>query len=154
MKSKNILFIHHSPSLNTIKLSNHVKNKLCNFSLNVNFKTLNSLETKASSFHLVDGLIIGTTENFGYMSGLTKDFFDRCYDELKDKTQGLPVAYYVRAGLDGEGSKVAINKILVGLRWKQVLPPLIFKGPWSNNYINQVEEYILTFANGIELGIY
>ncbi len=154
MKSKNILFIHHSPSLNTIKLSNHVKNKLCNFSLNVNFKTLNSLETKASSFYLVDGLIIGTTENFGYMSGLTKDFFDRCYDELKNKTQGLPVVYYVRAGLDGEGSKVAINKILVGLRWKQVLPPLIFKGPWSNNYINQLEEYVLTFANGIELGIY
>ena len=88
------------------------------------------------------------------MSGLTKDFFDRCYEELKDKTQGLPVVYYVRAGLDGEGSKVAINKILLGLRWKQVLPPLIFKGPWSNNYINQVEEYILTFANGIELGIY
>ena len=25
---------------------------------------------------------------------------------------------------------------------------------WSNNYISQVEEYILTFANGIELGIY
>ncbi len=65
MKSKNILFVHHSPSLNTIKLSNHVKKKLCNFSVNVNFKTLSSLETNVSSFHLVDGLIIGTTENFG-----------------------------------------------------------------------------------------
>ena len=154
MKPKKILYIHHSPSANTIKLSNHVENNLCNFSQNINFKMLSSLEANTSSFHLIDGLIIGTTENFGYMSGLTKDFFDRCYDELKDKTQGLPVAYYVRAGLDGEGSKVAINKILVGLRWKQVLPPLIFKGPWSNNYIKQVEEYVLTFANGIDIGIY
>ena len=115
---------------------------------------LSSLEANTSSFHLIDGLIIGTTENFGYMSGLTKDFFNRCYDELREKTQGLPIVYYVRAGLDGEGSKLAINKILKGLSWKQVLPPLILKGVWSDDYINQIEEYVLTFANGIELGIY
>ena len=115
---------------------------------------LSSLETNTASFNLVDGVIIGTTENFGYMSGLTKDFFDRCYEELKEKTQGLPIVYYIRAGLDGEGSKLAIDKILTGLRWKQVLPPLIFQGTWSDNYINQVEEYVLTFAYGIELGIY
>ncbi len=154
MKSKNILFIHHSPSANTIKLSNKIENTLYNFSQNINFKMLNSLETNTASFNLVDGVIIGTTENFGYMSGLTKDFFDRCFEELKEKTQGLPIVYYIRAGLDGEGSKLAIDKILTGLRWKQVLPPLIFQGTWSDNYINQVEEYVLTFAYGIELGIY
>ena len=154
MKKKNILFIHHSPSTNTIELSNLVEDKINNLNNNINLNVLNTLETNISSFKKVDGVIIGTIENFGYMSGLTKDFFDRCYEELKEKTQGLPVIYYVRAGLDGEGSKVAINKILVGLRWKQVLPPLIYKGPWSNNYINQVEEYVLTFANGIDMGIY
>ncbi len=154
MKQKNILFIHHSPSVNTIKLSNHVENKLCNFSQNINLKVLNTLETNASSFKLIDGVIIGTIENFGYMSGLTKDFFDRCYEELKEKTQGLPTIYYVRAGLNGEGSKLAVNKILTGLRWKQVLPPLIIKGPWKDENINKLEEYVLTFASGIELGIY
>ena len=154
MKKKNILFIHHSPSENTKKLATLVENKIDSITSDINLKTLNLIDVNSSSFKEIDGLIIGTIENFGYMSGLTKDFFDRCYEELKDKTQGLPVVYYVRAGLDGEGTKVAINKILLGLRWKQVLPPLIFKGPWSNNYINQVEEYILTFANGIELGIY
>ncbi len=154
MKSKNILFIHHSPSANTIKLSDKIENTLYNFSQNINFKMLNSLETNTASFNLVDGVIIGTTENFGYMSGLTKDFFDRCYEELKEKKQGLPIIYYIRAGLDGEGSKLAIDKILTGLRWKQVLPPLIFQGTWSDNYINQVEEYVSTFAYGIELGIY
>ena len=92
-----------------------------------------------SSFKEIDGLIIGTTENFGYMSGLTKDFFDRCYDELKDKTEGLPIIFYVRAGLDGEGCKVALNKILIGLRWRQVLPPLILKGSWQEDYLKQLE---------------
>ena len=45
MKSKNILFIHHSPSLNTIKLSNHVKKKLCNFSPNINLKSHSLVHT-------------------------------------------------------------------------------------------------------------
>ena len=50
MKSKKILFIHHSPSVNTVKLSSHILNKLCNFSNNVDFKMLSPLETNSSSF--------------------------------------------------------------------------------------------------------
>ena len=154
MKKKNILFIHHSPSENTIKLSKLVENKITNVTPNVNLTILNLIETNTSSFREIDGLIIGTTENFGYMSGLTKDFFDRCYNDLKDKTEGLPIIYYIRAGLDGEGCKVALNKILTGLRWRQVLPPLILKGSWQKGYIKQLEKFALTFASGIELGIY
>ena len=120
-----------------------------------NAQTLRNVSANLlSSFKEIDGLIIGTTENFGYMSGLTKDFFDRCYDGLKDKTEGLPIIYYVRAGLDGEGCKVALNKILIGLRWRQVLPPLILKGSWQEDYLKELEKFVLTFASGIELGIY
>ena len=102
MKKKNILFIHHSPSENTKKLSKLVENKIKNITPNVNLKILNLIEANTSSLKEIDGLIIGTIENFGYMSGLTKDFFDRCYNDLKGKTEGLPVIYYIRAGLDGE----------------------------------------------------
>ena len=154
MKKKNILFIHHSPSKNTKKLSKLVENKIETVTPDVNLKMLNLIEANISSFKEIDGLIIGTTENFGYMSGLTKDFFDRCYDDLIDKTEGLPIIYYVRAGLDGEGCKVALNKILTGLRWKQVLPPLVLKGSWQEDYLKQLEKFVLTFASGIELGIY
>ena len=154
MKKKNILFIHHSPSENTKKLSKLVENKITNVTPNVNLTILNLIEANTFYFREIDGVIIGTTENFGYMSGLTKDFFDRCYDDLKDKTEGLPIIYYIRAGLDGEGCKVALNKILIGLRWKQVLPPLILKGSWQEGYMKQLEKFALTFASGIELGIY
>ena len=154
MKKKNILFIHHSPSENTKKLSKLVQKKITNVTPNVNLTILNLIEANTSSFREIDGLIIGTTENFGYMSGLTKDFFDRCYNDLKDKTEGLPIIYYIRAGLDGEGCKVALNKILTGLRWRQVLPPLILQGSWQEGYMIQLEKFALTFASGIELGIY
>ena len=154
MKKKSILFIHHSPSENTKKLSTLVENKIDTITSDVNLKTLNMIEANISHFKAIDGLIIGTTENFGYMSGLTKDFFDRCYDGLKDKTEGLPIIYYVRAGLVGEGCKVALNRILIGLRWRQVLPPLILKGSWQKDYLKQLEKFVLTFTSGIELGIY
>ena len=154
MKSKTILFIIHSPSNNTLKLTNHIQNKVKDFNPKIKLITLNPNNTFVSSFDLVDAVIIGTVENFGYMSGMTKDFFDRCYDDLKDKTQGLPIFYYVRAGLDGEGSQIAINKILIGLKWRQVLPPLILNGEWSDNFIDLLEEKTLTFISGVEMGIY
>ena len=88
------------------------------------------------------------------MAGATKDFFDRCYNNLLDRSQGLPVFYYIRAGLDGEGSEIALNKIILGLKWRQVLKPLILKGKWTNDFITLVSEASLNFAIGIEEGIY
>ena len=68
------------------------------------------------------------------MAGATKDFFDRCYNNLLDRSQGLPVFYYIRAGLNGEGSERALNRIILGLKWRQVLKPLILKGKWTNDF--------------------
>ena len=89
MKKKNILFIHHSPSENTKKLSKLVENKIKNTTPNANLKILNLIEANTSSFIETDGLIIGTTENFGYVSGLTKDFFDRCYNIRLESSKNL-----------------------------------------------------------------
>src|SRR5210317_997260 len=134
MVKKKILFIHHSPSINTRKLSKFVESKIYNLNLKISLKSLAPLNANTNSFDSVNGVMIGTTENFGYMAGLTKNFFDRNYDSLRQTKQGLPVFYYVRAGQDGEGSRLAINKILKGMGWRQVLPPIILKGPWKNTF--------------------
>ena len=151
---KKIIFISHSPSKNTKTLSEIVFNTVNSNDLNINIELFSPLEISSESIKKSDGVIIGTTENFGYMAGATKDFFDRCYNELLDNTQGLPVFYYIRAGLDGEGTVRAIDKILLGLKWRQVLKPIVLKGNWNNNFKDKIAEASLNFAIGIQEGIY
>lgn len=151
---KKIIFISHSPSKNTKTLSDIVFNTVNSNDLKINIEIFSPLEISSESIKKSDGVIIGTTENFGYMAGATKDFFDRCYNELLDNTQGLPVFYYIRAGLDGEGTVRAIDKILLGLKWRQVLKPIVLKGNWNNNFKDKIAEASLNFAIGIQEGIY
>jgi len=101
-----------------------------------------------------DGIILGTTENFGSMAGLTKDFFERIYYDCIDKKQGLPVALYIRAGQDGLGAKRDIESILTGLSWKITQEPLILKGLYHASFIDEVKELGTNFSAGLEAGIY
>lgn len=101
-----------------------------------------------------DAIILGTTENFGYMSGALKDFFDRTYYPCLEKTGSLPFAVFIRAGNDGRGALVSIERIVKGLAWRQVQEPLICRGEWQPSFVDQCEELGMTVAAGIEAGIF
>ena len=72
--------------------------------------------------------MLGTPENFGYMSGAIKDFFERIYYPLLDETPGLPYALFVKASTDGDGAVRSVERIVAGLRWKLVMPPIVVVG--------------------------
>ena len=101
-----------------------------------------------------DAIILGTTENLGYMSGALKDFFDRTYYGVLEEKQGLPYALYIRAGHDGTGTRRGVESILAGLRWKEVQPPLIFKGEFSTTFASECENLGLAMAAGLEAGVF
>ena len=69
-------------------------------------------------------VVIVAAENLAALSGRIKDFFDRCYYHLLDRTQGLPFASIICAGSDGDGAQAQLDRIALGLRWKRVAEPL------------------------------
>jgi multimeric flavodoxin WrbA len=100
------------------------------------------------------GLIVGTPENFGYMAGMVKDFFDRTYYPAEGRTIGLPYALFISAGNDGRGAVREIDRIAVGYGWKRVAEPVIARGDVTRPDLMACEELGEAMASGIALGIY
>ena len=120
---------------------------------NVDVRSISPLDTNPDDIKSAQALIIGTTENLGYMAGLIKDVFDRCYYPCMDNTQGLPFTFYVRAGNDGTGTRRAIESITTGLKWRLVQQPLICRGDFTEEFITQCEDLGMTMAASLDAGI-
>jgi multimeric flavodoxin WrbA len=65
-----------------------------------------------------DGYLFATPENLAAMSGLMKDFFDRCYYAALDRINGRPYAAMICAGSDGQNALRQIDRIATGWRLK------------------------------------
>ena len=101
-----------------------------------------------------DGLAIGTPENFGYMSGMIKDFFDRTYNAAQDKVFRKPYVVFISAGNDGTGALRAIERIALGYKFKNVYKPVVAKGTITEEILDQCRELGGTIAGGCQMGIY
>lgn len=82
-----------------------------------------------------DGLVLLCPANFGYMSGLLKDFFDRSFlaiggalaDDGAAATSGpgrLPWALAVHGRYDTEGAVRSVESIAQALPWQKAADPL------------------------------
>lgn len=110
-------------------------------------------DTDAADVMSAHGIILGTTENLGYMSGALKDFFDRIYYPCLEEKQGTPYALYIRAGHDGTGTRRGVETIVTGLRWKAVQEPLLMRGEWQDGFVAPCRELGMAMAAGLEAGI-
>ncbi|MGK0250042.1 MAG: multimeric flavodoxin WrbA [Oleispira sp.] len=151
---KKLVIIAHAPSENTRRMVEAVI-KGANHSdiADVDVRYIPPLEAKVNDIRNAQAIIIGTTENLGYMAGLIKDVFDRCYYDCLDHTQGLPFTFYIRAGHDGTGTRRALETITTGLRWRLVQEPLICKGDFDEAFIAQCEELGLAMSASLDAGI-
>ena len=151
---KRLLIIAHIPSPNTASLANSAL-AACQNLVDGYVETvcLTPFEVKAPDLLEADAVIIGTTENIGYMAGATKDMFDRCYNDWIEKTEGKPIAIYIRAGLDGTATKRALTSICSGLKWRLVAEPIILKGDWNKQFNQDVADLCSGVAMGLEIGM-
>jgi multimeric flavodoxin WrbA len=101
-----------------------------------------------------EGLAIGTPENFGYMSGMVKDFFDRTFYRAENKVFRKPYVVFISAGNDGTGALRAIERIALGYKFKMVYEPVIAKGKLTDDVIERCRELGGVLAAGCQAGIY
>ena len=152
---KKLLLVSHCPSPNTEVLRDAVLKGTGHPDIEgVETHWSAPLETGPEDVLAADTIILGTTENLGYMSGALKDFVDRCYYPVLEEKQGMAYALYVRAGHDGTGTCRAVETIVTGLRWKAIQPPLVLRGAYDPAFPGQCEELGMTMAAGLEAGIY
>ena len=100
-----------------------------------------------------DGLILGTPENFGYMSGMMKDFLERVFYACEDKVNGRPYALFVGAGQDGGGAVQSVERIVTGLRMEKKSEPVIGLKELTPEVLAKCEELGAGFAAGLALGV-
>jgi multimeric flavodoxin WrbA len=100
-----------------------------------------------------DGLILGTPENFGYMSGMMKDFLERIFYACEEKIEGRPWALFVGTGLDGAGAVSSVERIVTGLRLKKISEPIVVVKELKPEQVSALEELGAGMAAGLVAGI-
>jgi len=101
-----------------------------------------------------DAIALGTPENFGYMSGAMKDFFDRTFYPVAGRIQSLPYAIFISAGNDGTGAIRAIRRIANGYPLQEVQEPIVARGDVTAEVLARCRDLGMTLAAGLEAGIY
>ncbi len=100
-----------------------------------------------------DALALGTPENFGYMSGMMKDFLERVFYPCEGRIEGRPWALFVSAGQDGSGAIASVERIVTGLRLKKVRAPILALREVTPEVLAQCAELGATLAAGIAAGV-
>jgi len=101
-----------------------------------------------------DGYLLATPENFGYMSGALKDFFDRTYYPCLEHTRGRPYGLLVKAGGVGTAAVDAVVPLATGLDWRPVVPPLVVTGDVTEADLAAATELGGSLAGGLAAGLW
>ena len=121
---KTLLIVYHSMTGGTEQMASAAAQGAA-LEASVLVKALRAVDAGPDDVLLADGYIFATPENLASMSGLMKDFFDRCYYPVLERVDGRPYAVLVCAGSDGQNAVRQIERIATGWRLKAIAAPLI-----------------------------
>lgn len=133
-----LLVIHHSPTRSLQTLTEAVLAGAHDDEIDgVQVTAVEALafargEADAETLLAADGYLLGTTANFGYMSGALKHVFDSTFlqiggaldpsgaaDSSEGATKGRPYGLYVHGRYDTTGAVRSVQSIVGALGWKQ-----------------------------------
>ncbi len=154
MRRKRLLIVYHSKTGKNglmakaaLEGANHP-----DIDVDVSFKM--AVDAGKEDLLEADGIIFGTPENFGYMSGALKDFFDRTFYEVEGQVDGKAYCMLVGAGNDGTGALTAIRRICNGYNFKEVQEPVVVVGDLEDGELQTCRELGMAMAAGLEVGVF
>jgi multimeric flavodoxin WrbA len=121
---KTLLIVYHSMTGGTLQMANAAAAGAAREPA-LRVRLLHAPAAHSADVLEAAGYLFATPENLASMSGLMKDFFDRCYYAALDQVNGRPYASLVCAGSDGQGAVRQIDRIATGLRLRPVAPALV-----------------------------
>ena len=151
---KHLLIVYHTMSGSTESMAQAVRQGATDpliEGVDVRFKR--AFDAGPGDLLWAHALILGTPENFGYMSGAMKDFLDRTFYPVEGKLQPL-YAMFISAGNDGQGALTAIRRIANGYPFTEVQDPVVAKGGVEETHLDACRELGMALAAGLEAGIY
>lgn len=142
-----LLIVHHSPTDNTRAILEAVFSgtqleEITGVEVAVREALTATVEDVASA----DGYILGTTANFGYISGALKHFFDTTFNDTHELTTGRPFSYWIHGGYDTTGAERAMSSITTGYGFKLVTAPVVFTGSVDDGHLEDAMELGATVA--------
>jgi NAD(P)H-dependent FMN reductase len=153
MEQRRLLVVFHSQGGSLARMSDAVLRGASRVE-DVTARAVRALEAGLDELLWAQAVLFGTPENFGYMSGALKDFFDRTFYPAQGKVSGLPYALFVKAGNDGTGAVTSIERIVRGYPLRKIAEPLVVRGEVGEADLIRCEELGETVAAGLALGIF
>ncbi|MFY3384337.1 flavodoxin family protein [Paracidovorax sp. MALMAid1276] len=163
---KTLLIVYHSLTGGTRQMAEAALQGAQEAEPGMQVRLLHAREAGAADMLAADGYVFATPENLAAISGLMKDFFDRCYYPVLDQANGRPYAALVCAGSDGANAARQMARIATGWRLNAVADPLIVcthaqtpEAILAPKHIGEADlqrcrELGAAMATGLALGVY
>ncbi|CAN5411306.1 NAD(P)H-dependent oxidoreductase [soil metagenome] len=142
-----LLIVHHSPTPLAQSLADTVIAGADHPDLaEVEVIVKQALEATIDDVLAADGYLLGTTANFGYMSGALKHFFDTTFNAAVEKTAKRPFGLWVHGRHDTTGAVRSVLSITTGLGWTQAADVVEVIGEISETHTHACRELSGTLA--------
>ena len=153
-----LLVVHHSPTASVRSLTDAALAGAADEAIEgVDVVVREALEATADDVNLADGLLLGTTANFGYMSGALKHFFDSTFLDIGGALSAdgsgaavtggrKPYALWVHGRYDTAGAVRSVQTIVQALPWSQAAPALEVLGEVTDEHVAAAYELGATLA--------
>ncbi|EGD40369.1 multimeric flavodoxin WrbA [Nocardioidaceae bacterium Broad-1] len=155
-----LLVVHHSPTRSLQRLTDAVVSGANDPEIEgVEVLVRPALEATAEDVLAADGYVLGTSANFGYMSGALKHFFDSTFlavggaldpsgaaGESAGATSKRPYGLYVHGRYDTTGAIRSVQSIVGALGWAQAFDILDVLGDVEDAHVEAAYELGATLA--------